>query len=55
MAGSTYSPRNLSHQIEKDKYQKESENWISGTVPAVKNKAPCYYANSLLEQKNVFT
>ena len=27
MARSTYSPRNQSHQIEKEKYQKESENW----------------------------
>jgi len=26
VARSTYSPRNLSHQIEKEKYQKESEN-----------------------------
>ena len=26
----------------------------SETVPVVKNKAPCYYAN-LLEQKKVFT
>ena len=34
-----YSPRNMSHQIEKKKYQKKSENW---TVPAVTNKAPCY-------------
>ena len=54
MARSTYSPRNLSHQIEKDKQQVESEIENSETVPAVKNKAPCYYAN-LLEQKKVFT
>ena len=33
-----YSPRNLSHQIEKEKYQVKIEN--SGTVPAVGNKAP---------------
>ena len=32
----------------------ESEIENSETVPAVKNKAPCYYAN-LLEQKKVFT
>ena len=39
MARSTYSPRNLSHQIEKEKYQKESEIENSRTVPAVRNKA----------------
>ena len=58
MARSTYSPRNLSHQIEKEKYQKESEiensETVPSCVPAVRNKAPCYYAN-LLEQKKVFT
>ena len=40
MARSTYSPRNLAHQIEKEKYQKESKIENSGTVPAVRNKAP---------------
>ena len=34
----------------------ESETENSETVPAVKNKAPCYYMYAnLLEQKKVFT
>ena len=37
-----YSPRNLSHQVEKKKYQKEVKIENSGTVPAVTNKAPCF-------------
>ena len=32
----------------------ESETENSETAPAVKNKAPCYYA-TLLKQKKVFT
>ena len=38
-----YSPRNLSHQIEKKKYRRKVKiGTVPGTVPAVTNKAPCY-------------
>ena len=41
MARSTYSPRNLSQQIEKEKYQTESENYKTKLLTSKSGALSC--------------